>query len=173
MSLKKLTYFVWIQLMEHPGNNDQYIQNQCMLVTETQTTAQRPPACNLLKLCTEQGGELIIISLSVQRKQTAEGEMAGLTFLRWPAFLARWKLAVRRRIRLTKRLLRVKTSATTDHCQLSLDTANNPPASMAPGPGPAKLTVTEKECSFSITTITQRRLFSALQNFFSIFLKLC
>lgn len=75
-------------------------------------------------------------------------------------------------MRLTKRLLRAKTSATTDHCQLSLDTANSPPASMAPGPGPAELTVTEEGCSFSLTTIPQRRLFSVLQNFFSIFLKL-
>lgn len=56
--------------MEHPGNNDQHIQNQRVLVTEAQATAQRPPACNLGKLCTEKGGQLIIISSSAQRKQT-------------------------------------------------------------------------------------------------------
>lgn len=68
MSLEKITYFVKIQLMEHPGNNDQYIQNQCMLVTETQTATERPPARNLVKLCTEERAELIIMPLSVQRK---------------------------------------------------------------------------------------------------------
>lgn len=149
MSLKKITYFVRIQSMKHPGNDDQHIQNQGVLVTETQTTAQRPPVCNLLRWGREQRDKLIIISPSVQQERTAEGEKSTLTFLRWPAFLARWKLAVRRRSTPTKRLLRVKTSATTDHCQLSLDTANSPPASMAPGPGPANLTVTEKRCSFS------------------------
>lgn len=162
--------------MEHPGNNDQHIQNQCVLVTETQTTAQRPPACNLGKLCTEKGGELIIISSSAQRKQTAEEEMSALTFLLWPADLARWKLAVRRRMRLTNRLLRVKTSATTDHCQLSLDTANSPPASTAPGPGPAKLTVAEEGggVHFQQQQLHKGDCFQRDRTFFSsIFLKLC
>lgn len=149
MSLKKITYSVRIQSMKHPGNDDQYIQNQCVLVTETQTAAERPPAGNLVRRRTEQWGELLVISLSVQRKWRPEEEVSALTFLLWPALLARWKLAVRRRSTPTKRLLRVKTSATTDHCQLSLDTANSPPDSMAPGPGPANLTVTEKTCSFS------------------------
>lgn len=48
-----------------------------------------------------------------------------------------------------KKLLRAKTSATTDHCQFSLETANSPPASTAPGPGPANLRVAEDRCSLS------------------------
>lgn len=55
--------------MEDPWNNDQYIQNQCVLVTQTQTTAQRPPACNLVKVWTEQGGGLIMISFQFRRSR--------------------------------------------------------------------------------------------------------
>ena len=69
------------------------------------------------------------------------------TFLLWVTFSAQWKLAVKKKSTPTKRLLRVKTSATMDHCQLSLDTANSPPARTAPGPGPANLTVREERPS--------------------------
>lgn len=62
-----------------------------------------------------------------------------VTFLLWVVSSARWKLEVKKNSRPTKRLLRVKTSATMDHCQLSLETANSPPASTAPGPGPVNL----------------------------------
>lgn len=64
-----------------------------------------------------------------------------VTFFLCEAFSAQWKLVVNKKSRPTKRLLRVNTSATMDHCQLSLDTANSPPASTAPGPGPANLKV--------------------------------
>lgn len=66
-----------------------------------------------------------------------------VTLLLCVAFSAQWKEAVKTKSRPTKRLLRVKTSATMDHCQLSLETANSPPARTAPGPGPANLTMRE------------------------------
>lgn len=79
--------------------------------------------------------------LSRVRVEAVEGVCAEgwVTFLLWGALSAQWKLVVREKRSPTKRLLREKTSATTDHCQLSLDTANTPPASTAPGPGPASL----------------------------------
>lgn len=71
-----------------------------------------------------------------------------VTFFLCEAFSAQWKLVVNKKSRPTKRLLRVNTSATMDHCQLSLDTANSPPASTAPGPGLANLIVKEKISAF-------------------------
>ena len=62
-----------------------------------------------------------------------------ITLLLRGALSAPWKQAVRENRRPTKKLLREKTSATMDHCQLSRDTANTPPASTAPGPGPDNL----------------------------------
>lgn len=96
-----------------------------------------------------------MISRVDQRKVTQVSSEGGgvlhrVTFLLWVAFSAQWKLAVKNRSRPTKRLLRVKTSATMDHCQPSLDTANSPPARTAPGPGPASLTVTEHTDSVSL-----------------------
>lgn len=82
-----------------------------------------------------------------QRKLTQvsnEGVLYRVTFTLWVAFSAQWKLAVKKKSRPTKRLLRAKTSATMDHCQLSLDTANSPPVRTAPGPGPDNLTMRER-----------------------------
>ena len=68
-----------------------------------------------------------------------EGYEALATLFLCDVLSEEWKVAVKEKSRPTKRLLRVKTSATMDHCQLSLDTANTPPASTAPGPGPHNL----------------------------------
>lgn len=37
------TYPVRVESVKHPGNDDQYVQHQGVLVTQPQTTAQRPP----------------------------------------------------------------------------------------------------------------------------------
>lgn len=102
-----------------------------------------------------------MISRVDQRKVTQVSSEGGgvlhrVTFLLWVAFSAQWKLAVKNRSRPTKRLLRVKTSATMDHCQPSLDTANSPPARTAPGPGPDSLTATEGTGSDSFGFIFHR-----------------
>lgn len=76
-----------------------------------------------------------------------------LTFPLWMAFSAQWKLTDKKKSRPMKRLLRVKTSATMDHCQLSLDTANSPPASTAPGPDPANLTARKGRHSLYLITL--------------------
>lgn len=99
----------------------------------------------------------VIISRIDQRKLTQVPNEGGsvqhwVTFPLWVAFSAQWKLAIKNRSRPTKKLLRVKTSATMDHCQLSLDTANSPPASTAPGPGPANLTVRDDRHSIPLMT---------------------
>ena len=129
-----------VQALKDPRNDGHYIQHQGVLVTEPQATAQRSPV-----------GSLTILDNSYRSNDLSEEQNTGpnegrsvprwVTFLLWVVLSARWKLAVKKKSRPTKRLLRVKTSATTDHCQLSLDTANSPPARTAPGPGPANLTV--------------------------------
>lgn len=35
--------------MKDPGNDDQHVQHQCVLVTQPQTTTQRSPVCNLTR----------------------------------------------------------------------------------------------------------------------------
>ncbi|TNN42234.1 hypothetical protein EYF80_047574 [Liparis tanakae] len=109
---------------KHPGNDDQHVQQQRVLVAQPQATAQRPP-------------NGVVKERSEGNRETGPRRF---TFCLLVAFSARWKPAVAKKSRPTKRLLRANTSATTDHCQLSLDTAKSPPASIAPGPGPANLT---------------------------------
>ena len=83
-------------------------------------------------------------SIDKQKFSSLELFFCHVTFDLFLASWAQWKLAMEKKSRPTKRLLRVKTSATMDHCQLSLDTAKRPPVSTAPGPGPANLRVTER-----------------------------
>lgn len=99
------------------------------------------------------------------------GVLHRVTFLLWVVFSAQWKLAVKKNSRPTKRLLRVKTSATMDHCQLSLDTANSPPASTAPGPGPVNLTVREEGTSFLYTTLERSVTFHTDPEIIYVYLK--
>lgn len=66
-------------------------------------------------------------------------EIVLITFFFWSTVSALWKQAEREKRNPTKRLLSEKTSATSDHRHTSLDRAKLPPASTAPGPGPAIL----------------------------------
>lgn len=66
-------------------------------------------------------------------------EISLITFFFWSTVSALWKQTEREKIIPTNRLFSEKTSATSDHCHTSLDTAKLPPASTAPGPGPAIL----------------------------------
>lgn len=94
-----------------------------------------------------QPGQVGIIFTAVRVKRCAylrgERVCCRVTLILCSALSAQWKEAAKTRSRPTKRLLRAKTSATMDHCQLSLQAANSPPARTAPGPGPVSLTVAE------------------------------
>lgn len=101
---------------------------------------------------TEQHCKSYFLRLKVRRHTVPQ---SFCTFLLCMAFSAQLKLAVRKKRRPTKTLLRVKTSATMAHCQLSLDTANRTPPSTAPGPGPANLTVQMNRVLFFTQLQTQ------------------
>lgn len=134
----KKTHPVRVKSVKDPGSHDHDVQHQRVLVAQSQSTAQRPPACNLVRTGIFHSGAVRTMCTSV-----GEAEASRVTLILCWALSAQWKEAVKTRSRPMKRLLSAKTSATTDHCQLSLEAANRPPARTAPGPGPVSLTGTE------------------------------
>lgn len=81
----------------------------------------------------------VFLTVSSNQPRRVVDSVGPITLLLSLALLAQWKQAASAKISPTKTLLREKTSATTDHCQVSRDTANAPPASTAPGPVPTSL----------------------------------
>jgi len=47
------TYIMSVEVQEGPGNYDDDIQDQCVLITQAQPTEQRPPLSKLRKATTK------------------------------------------------------------------------------------------------------------------------
>lgn len=128
-----VTHFVSVELEQSPRNDDEHIHNQSVLVAQSQSTAQRPPQSKLENDKQWHHANHIHCTASCNR------EIVIITLFFWSTVSVLWKLAEREKRKPTNRLLSEKTSATSDHCHTSLDRAKLPPASTAPGPGPAIL----------------------------------
>lgn len=129
-----------VKSVKDPGSDNGNVQHQCVLVAQPQSTAQRSPTRNLRRWT-------FFYCNIFQTMCVCGSEAVGscVTLILCSALSAQWKEAVKTRRSPTNKLFRAKTSATMDHCQLSLEAANSPPARTAPGPGPVSLTMTEDQ----------------------------